>query len=184
VAQLAQLDNPNLWAPAVSRIKELHEFNVASAQSVREKAIEVGELLLTVRRTLKHGEWLPWIEKYLPFGDEWARVYIRAYECRNDPKFLPSWNLSQHKLGNGATPGQPQQLHEPNFHSQAVRLRQNLVGLFNHYLQRRPLKSWATEEIYDLLSSLKSLTDICAQLENELGTRNDLPASYRQTNGN
>ncbi len=64
-----------------------------------------------------------------------------------------------------------QQLHEPNFHSQAVRLRQSLVGLFSHYLQRRPIKIWANEEIHDLLCSFKPLSQICAQLEDELSAR-------------
>jgi hypothetical protein len=86
-----------------------------------------------------------------------------------------AYSLLLNQSVNGSTPDKPQQLHEPNFHSQAVRLRQNLVGLFNHYLQRRPLRTWHTEEIFDLLSSLQQVQSLCDQLRQELSTRSDAP---------
>ena len=189
VANSAQLDNPNAWAPAVSRITLLHQSIVDYARLSLDNAITIGEILSGIKDTLKHGEWLPWIEQYAPFAERTARNYIKVFVNRVALKSASVADLGaaySFLLSNGSENGrdQPQQLHEPNFHSQAVRLRQNLVGLFTHYLQRRPLKVWQTEEIYDLLCSLKSVKDICAQLELELGTRDDLPAAYRQENGN
>jgi len=178
---LAQLDNPNLWAPAVARITELHQAIVSHAQVSLQTAIAIGQILEPIKSTLKHGEWIPWIEKYLTFTPRTAQNYLRLYENRELLKnetvshLSDAYSLLLTQQTNGSTPDKPQQLHEPNFHSQAVRMRQNLVGGFNHYLQRRPLKAWETEEIFDLVACLKPLKELVDQLESELKTRPDAP---------
>ena len=146
-----------------------------------DNAILIGEILDGIKSTLKHGNWLPWLEKYAPFSERTAQNYVRLYDNRailksaNVSHLSDAYSLLLTQATNGSTPDRPQQLHEPNFHSQAVRLRQNLVGLFNHYLQRRPLRTWHTEELFDLLSSLNQVTTLCEQLKAELSTRPDAP---------
>jgi hypothetical protein len=178
-----QVSNPNLWANAVRELQELEAEIIRHARDALTNAIRCGEILSQVRETLKHGEFLEWIQEFAPFSRRSAYNYIRLFDNKDDLKLANVANLSDAYSALLAAPiiesGEPQKLHEPNFHSQAVRLRQNLIGLFNHYLQRRPLNHWHTEEVYDLLCSLRPLTEICTQLELELGTRNDVPATYR-----
>lgn len=181
------MDNA-LFAPALEEIFTLHESITTHAKKSLDSAIRIGELLSQIRGALKHGEWLPWIKEQCPFSDHTARNYIYCFEHKNEFKLENVSNLSgAYRLmlnGNGNTPDTQQKLHEPNFHSQAVRLRQNMLGLFNHHLQRRPLPRWETEEIYDLYCSLNPLTEILSQLQIELNKRSDAPAAYRQAHTN
>ncbi|MBL7188161.1 MAG: DUF3102 domain-containing protein [Phycisphaerae bacterium] len=47
-----------------------------------DKAIRIGELLREQKASLKHGEFIPWIEANLPFTDRTARNYMRLNENR------------------------------------------------------------------------------------------------------
>ena len=176
----------SLWVGPAVEINSLHNKILEHARASLDDAIRIGEVLTQVKDALKHGEWLPWLAEFAGFSRQTSDNYVWCFDNREALRSLNVSNLSDaysfKRLGFTESNGEPQQLHEPNFHSQAIRLEQNLVGLFTHYLQRRPLKSWHTEEIYDLLCSLKSVNDICTQLELELGTRNDLPSAYRQAN--
>jgi len=185
VAILGEARDKALWVGPVDEIVLLHHDILGHARQSLNNAIRIGEILSQVKGALKHGEWLPWIKEFAPFSIKTAERYMACFE--NKEKIANLTNLTDAYvlvLPNASNGAEPQQLHEPNFHSQAVRLEQNLVGLFTHYLQRRPLKSWQTEEVYDLLCSLKPLHDVVAMLESELGTRHDLPASYRSQNAN
>jgi len=185
VAILGEASDKALWVGPTDEIIRLHGEILGHARQSLNNAIRIGEILSQVKGAVKHGEWLPWIKEFAPFSIKTAERYMACFENRE--KIANLTNLTDAYvliLPNSSNGSEPQQLHEPNFHSQAVRLEQNLVGLFTHYLQRRPLKSWRTEEIYDLLSSLKPLSEVVTQLESELGTRNDIPASYRSQNAN
>jgi hypothetical protein len=47
-----------------------------------KNAIEIGRLLTDQKASLAHGEWIPWVESNLSFGDRQARRYMRIYENR------------------------------------------------------------------------------------------------------
>lgn len=47
-----------------------------------KKAIEIGRLLTEQKSELAHGEWIPWVESNLTFGDSMARKYMRVYANR------------------------------------------------------------------------------------------------------
>lgn len=47
-----------------------------------KKAIEIGRLLTEQKAELAHGEWIPWVESNLAFGERQARRYMRIYENR------------------------------------------------------------------------------------------------------
>jgi hypothetical protein len=49
-------------------------------------AIKVGELLLQKKQSLKHGEWLPWCKRNLPFTERTAQRYILAWKNREVAK--------------------------------------------------------------------------------------------------
>lgn len=178
-----------LFASALTEIRDLHNSIISGARRSFTEASRIGELLTHIRGSLKHGEWMPWVEKNLPFNYHTAYNYCYCHEHRDAIEAaFKSETISNltgaYKLmlnGNGNTPDKPQKLHEPNFHSQAVRLEQNLVGLFTHHLQRRPLPRWATEEIFDLYCSLKPLNEVLTQLEIELNKRPDVPSTYRSS---
>jgi hypothetical protein len=185
--EVAQSDK-TLWTYPAEEISRLHKEILSHARASLQNAIRIGEVLSQVKEALKHGEWLPWLEEYAPFAERTARNYVKVFDNRVALKSASVADLGAAysfllSNGNEASDAGTPRLHEPNFHSQAVRLRQNLVGVFNHYLQRRPLKVWQTEEVYDLLCSLKPLIEMCTQLELELGTRSDVPSSYRATHG-
>ena len=46
----------------------------------------LGELLTEIKGSLKHGDWLPWIEKNLPFDERTARRYIGVFQIRDKLK--------------------------------------------------------------------------------------------------
>jgi len=67
------------------RINEIINLHSEVADFLRmslDKAIRIGELLVEQKRSLKHGEFIPWIKSNLPFTDRTARNYIRLYEGR------------------------------------------------------------------------------------------------------
>jgi hypothetical protein len=75
-------------------IRQLHNEIMAAAKSSLEKGIRVGEKLIAVRDSLKHGEWLPWLKINAPFSDRTARNYIRLYENREQLKLETVSDLS------------------------------------------------------------------------------------------
>lgn len=65
------------------QIRRLHGEIGTLLQSSLEKAATIGELLTRKKAELEHGQFTPWIEENLPFGDRMARKYMRVYEHRN-----------------------------------------------------------------------------------------------------
>jgi hypothetical protein len=72
-------------------LKGFAELN-SIGKSALEKGIKWGGLLTERRKTLKHGQWLPWL-KTMPFSDQTARRYMSAYEIRS--KFNSMSNLTE-----------------------------------------------------------------------------------------
>jgi hypothetical protein len=58
--------------------------SVSCGHSVRRLAADVATA--TRKDNLKHGEWLPWIEKNLGFSKDTARSYMRVFENRVEIK--------------------------------------------------------------------------------------------------
>jgi hypothetical protein len=74
----------------VSRHKRIMD---AMRNSVAD-AIRIGELLTEAKASLGHGEWLPWMEKHLPFSQMTASRYVRVFEKRDQLKLNNVFNLS------------------------------------------------------------------------------------------
>ncbi|MBN2324808.1 MAG: DUF3102 domain-containing protein [Spirochaetes bacterium] len=56
-----------------NKIIELHQGIIEDLKRTVQDAIEIGELLTKQKAILQHGEFLPWIEKELPFSGRTAR---------------------------------------------------------------------------------------------------------------
>jgi len=67
----------------IQKITELHEEIKNLMINSLEKAFTIGQLLEEQKKELPHGEFIPWIEKNLPFGDRTARNYITVYKNKD-----------------------------------------------------------------------------------------------------
>ena len=68
---------------AISEIVALHSEVVTAARTTLDKAIRIGELLTEQKASLKHGQWLPWMEANLPFSQQTASNYVRVFANRS-----------------------------------------------------------------------------------------------------
>lgn len=183
------------WSGAVEEINRLHHEILDSLRLSIPKAIRIGEVLSGIkisefspgRRKIPHGHWQAWIKNHCRFSYDSAARYMRYYENK---EFLKSCmdETSELKMneadaliassnGQENRPGGEQKLHEPNFYSKEFRLRQNFIGQFNHYLKRKPLRLWETDEITDFLTLIRGFSLVIDKLETELQSRNELVAS-------
>ena len=53
--------------------------------------IEIGRRLAEVKKELKHGEWLPWLEKETEFSERTAQRYMKVYEEYGDKATTIEW---------------------------------------------------------------------------------------------
>jgi len=61
------------------RIIECHRGISGSMKQAVDYALEAGQLLTEQKAELKHGDFLPWIKAYMPFGQSAAFNYIKIY---------------------------------------------------------------------------------------------------------
>jgi len=66
----------------IGKICTLHSEIEGDIMSVLSKSILLGELLSQQKDSLKHGEWIPWVESNLPFKRVQAAKYIRVFANR------------------------------------------------------------------------------------------------------
>ncbi len=66
----------------IQKITEYHEEIKNLIINSLEKAFAIGLLLLEQKKDMIHGEFIPWIEKNLSFGERTARNYMMVYKKR------------------------------------------------------------------------------------------------------
>lgn len=74
---------------AVNRVREIVQLHQEIGEALRTtlpKAIRIGKLLAEQKAELRHGEWLPWLKKNLPFSERTAQDYLRFYARRGELK--------------------------------------------------------------------------------------------------
>ena len=64
-------------ADLAQAIEREHYAAIGAVKDALGHAIRCGELLTEAKTAVARGEWLPWIEANLPFGDRQARKYMR-----------------------------------------------------------------------------------------------------------
>jgi len=76
----------NSTAPIMNKLHREIVGNEKDAQrlvkTAKEKAAELGEMLLAKKEELKHGEFIPWIEANCEFSRMQANRYIRVHEAK------------------------------------------------------------------------------------------------------
>lgn len=65
------------------KIISLHEGIVSAMRRSVSDAIQIGELLSEAKIVLQHGDFLPWIERELPFDVRTAQNYMAVSRYRN-----------------------------------------------------------------------------------------------------
>jgi hypothetical protein len=66
-------------APALylaNEIEAAHQLAIGAARTAIQHAVACGKLLIEAKAQVAHGEWLPWVEEHLSFGDRQARKYM------------------------------------------------------------------------------------------------------------
>jgi DUF3102 family protein len=76
----------NELTSVAAEINRLHTEIDEAARTTIDKAIRIGQLLSEQKRSLKHGQWLPWLEANVSFTDRTARNYLRVFEKREQLK--------------------------------------------------------------------------------------------------
>jgi hypothetical protein len=76
-ASLALVEQP------ATKINNLHKELRSYGQSMVEKAIQAGELLVEQKERIGHGHWLEWVEGNLILSARTAQVYIQCYKNRD-----------------------------------------------------------------------------------------------------
>lgn len=70
----------------LSRIEEistLHSANETDVATMMKRVIRIGELLFEQKSSMKHGEWIPWVELNLPFDRTQASRYMKVHKERD-----------------------------------------------------------------------------------------------------
>jgi Protein of unknown function (DUF3102) len=96
--QANQLQVATFAEEEAKQIRQLHESVMGHARHALDEAIHIGRLLVKVKDTLKHGQWLPWLEGKVPFSERTAQNYIACFNKRAELKSADSADLSIHKL--------------------------------------------------------------------------------------
>ncbi len=69
---------------AIREINKLHQEIESAGKVMIGKAIRIGELLSEQKLSMKHGEWIPWVKKNVPFDRIQASRYMRAHAHRDE----------------------------------------------------------------------------------------------------
>lgn len=80
---------------AVEEILTLHTEIVGLMESSLQKATRIGELLLEIKTQVPHGEFIPWINENLPFGDRIARKHMRLFDNREEIETEPRFRFRE-----------------------------------------------------------------------------------------
>ena len=76
-----------------SEINRLHRLVTEAAQTSLQYSIEIGTMLIDVKKDVKHGDWEGWLAKHCPeISDRTARVYMRLAKPENADKLEAAAN--------------------------------------------------------------------------------------------
>jgi hypothetical protein len=158
VSHLNQSMQVVINADVILDIKATHalalDFRKVSAMHGRR----VGELLLQVKAELKHGDFLPWFEKYVGVSDRQARRYMR------DAKGLPPTLRTTNQIGHVSVLNPPVDLV-----SQVESLENKSLRLENKSLQNELLAAQkAADDLAAKVRFQKVQTDAAIQTADEL----------------
>jgi hypothetical protein len=82
-----------LMKSKVEEIKKLHNGVLESIKLSIDGAIRIGELLTECKKEVGHGNWMQWVKDNCGFSQKTANNYFKAYQRKDDPKFVTVTNL-------------------------------------------------------------------------------------------
>lgn len=105
---------PRALGALVAEIRIEHEAAARDARAALEHAIRAGELLIAAKGQLRHGDWLPWLERFFPASARTAQVYMRLAK-RAEPAYFDSIDSALKALAepSGQELTEPAALPEP-----------------------------------------------------------------------
>jgi hypothetical protein len=68
----------------VDEINKLHRELSSMARTTLAKAIRIGELLSSVKESIKYGQWGAWLQENVKFNERSARRYVTAFEHKDE----------------------------------------------------------------------------------------------------
>lgn len=83
---------------SANRIRAMHARIQMLEAELGPLIIDCGCLLRQIKRGLKHGDWLPWVEKAFPFTPRTAQRYMRACTA---PRRPPTPRAERANSGSG-----------------------------------------------------------------------------------
>lgn len=107
--------DPDPVAPA-DQINTLHGEMTGHMTMAVKKAIEIGRLLSEQKGRLAHGEWIPWVESNLTFGQRQAERYVRVFNNKELLNATPGTHLTGLKeaISLLADPREPDPIPAPD----------------------------------------------------------------------
>jgi hypothetical protein len=84
----------------VAEIQEEHEACLTASRSAVEHAYRVGELLIEVKKKLKHGEYGRWVDVNCPFKHRTAQVYVQIAKNFPDAQAAARFATVERVLGS------------------------------------------------------------------------------------
>jgi DUF3102 family protein len=84
-AKRSRLIREKISQKLIDEINERHDRIKRSASEIAREVVELGQILTQVKKSIRHGKWLPFVEKNLGFTDRTATRYMRAAERIDDP---------------------------------------------------------------------------------------------------
>ena len=64
---------------AAEKVNKLHHEILSGINSIFMKAIDIGEMLVNQKDSLKHGQWYDWVDNQLDIGPRQVQNYIKIY---------------------------------------------------------------------------------------------------------
>lgn len=85
------MSNEVVTIPTADEINDQYSVAVGSTMRAVDQWIKLGTMLTEKKNSLKHGEWIPWVEGNLSFGVHQAQKYMRlAANTTSGSHFIPS----------------------------------------------------------------------------------------------
>jgi hypothetical protein len=72
----------NSLADLAVRIREEHAATATALKHGIDHAMNAGDLLIEAKALLKHGQWLPWLDKHCLMSQRTAQLYMRLAKAR------------------------------------------------------------------------------------------------------
>ncbi|GBF52088.1 hypothetical protein LPTSP4_36260 [Leptospira ryugenii] len=139
----------------VRMIINLHESVIGGMKNVLQNAMALGEELHKIKENIGHGNWIPWIEKNLPFSERSARNYISIYKNRDSLNRQPIADLKSAIKFISAGSQDEKEINPKESFDPRMLFKKHYKGERLNLKERTVLKDFLTKEKEKILSKTK-----------------------------